>query len=598
MGDGTGLESRVLQLEGRVEELRRRLEAVEGLRAAAQPVAEGAGRSRAAPVAVPAATAAAAAAASPVPAVAGGWSGSSLLARVSTICFLLVVALGLRTVADSGAISPAAGAGAGLGYAAALMLTGWVLYGRRSELAPVFAICGAVLLCSIVVETYAHFGSLPGAAAYGALGATAVVMAALGERHRTPVPGTIGVLGALLSGVALSVPHPSFAPLAVLFLVVSAIGAVVSRRLKGDWVGWAAFLLSSLVLSIWAVRLRVSLSGGDPSGTLPGAQWFPPLVWLFALFWLGQSLVGLLRPPRPLPSLLSMVLPALGAAVAFSAGLQVAAARGDARAHGLAGLLLAAVLVGVAAWTGLKGGGGAPALNAYAVAAVVLFGLGFSAATGSFLGALPLLSLTAFGFAVLSVRWESGGARLVSYLLQIVVALALAGTLLAGGAAGASPGLAIAASLVLALTAFGHYRWCRSHAPAQGSLVFRFLGSGDRCSLALLTASLAGGFFLLRTVAFLMLGGDAAQSRDVFLSAQSLILNVAGVVLFALAARGRSRELRTLAILVTLVGAAKVFLYDLIAIHGISRLASVFSFGLLAAVASLVLGRWQRREPS
>jgi hypothetical protein len=187
---------------------------------------------------------------------------------------------------------------------------------------------------------------------------------------------------------------------------------------------------------------------------------------------------------------------------------------------------------------------------------------------------------------------------MVSYLLQIFVALALGGTLLAGGATAASPGLAVTASLVLALSALGHYRWCRRHAPAQGSLVFRFLGSGDRCSIALLTASLAGGFFVLRTAAFLLLGGEASRSRDVLLSAQSLIINLAGVLLFALAARGRNRSLRTLAILVTLVGAAKVFLYDLIAVHGVSRLASVFSFGLLAAVASVVLGRWQRREIS
>ncbi|HWR98276.1 MAG TPA: DUF2339 domain-containing protein, partial [Candidatus Methanoperedens sp.] len=288
MGDATGLEARVLDLEDRVEELRRRLAAIEGPRVAAV----------AATVAAPAAARPAPPAASPSVAAAGagGWSGSSLLARVSTVCFLLVVALGLRTVADSGAISPAAGAAAGLGYAAVLILAGWLLYARRSELAPVFAICGAALLCSIVVETYAHFGSLPAAAAYGALGTTALVMAALGERHRTPLPGTIGVLGALLSGIALNVPRPAFAALAALFLVVSAIGAVVSRRLKGDWVGWTAFVLSALVLSIWAVRIRVSLGGGDPAGQLPGAQWFPPLVWLFALFWLGQSLAGILRP--------------------------------------------------------------------------------------------------------------------------------------------------------------------------------------------------------------------------------------------------------------------------------------------------------------
>ncbi len=588
MGDAVSLESRILELEGRVEELGRRLESLEGRRVAASLAAEpakvGAAKVEPAPSAEPAL-------------VPAGWSGSSLLARVSTVCFLLVVALGLRTVADSGAISPAVGAIAGLGYAAVLMLVGWVQYSRRNDLAPVFAVCGAVLTCSIVVETYTHFGSLPGAAAYLALGATAIFMTALGERHGTPLPGAIGVLSVLVSGLALAVPHPSFAPLLALFLATSAAGVPVSRRLKGDWIGWTAFAFSALVLSIWAVRLRVSMSGADAAGPLAGASWFPPLVWLFAIFWLGQSLVGILRPPRPLPSLLSLALPSLGAAVAFTSGLQVAAAQGDARAHGVAGLLLAAALVGVAAWAGLRGGGGAPALNAYAVAAVVLFALGFSAATGSLLGSLPLLSITAFAFAVLSVRWESGGARLVSYLLQIVVALALAATLLSGDGASAPPALAAAASLVLALSALAHYRWCRRHAPAAGSLVFGFLGSGDRCAVALLTSSLAGGFFLLRTAAYLILNAGTPQARDTFLSAQSLIINVSGILLFALATRSRSRELRTLAILVTLVGAAKVFLYDLIAVHGISRLASVFSFGLLAATASVVLGRWQRREP-
>lgn len=590
MRDAMSLESRVLELEERVEELRRGLEALGAGRrpAVATPV----------PVASPPTLQPSTPAAVVAPAVGAGWSGSSLLARVSTVCFLLVVALGLRTVADSGAISPGVGAAAGLGYAAVLMLAGWVQYSRRSDLAPVFGVCGAVLLCSIVVETHARFGSLPGAAAYVALGGTALFMTLLGERFRTPLPGAVGVLAVLLSGLALSVPNPAFAPLAALLLATSAAGVPVSRRLKGDWIGWSTFAVSALVLSVWAVRVRVSLSGADPAGPPAGTEWFPPFVWFFALFWLAQSLVGILRPPRAVSSLLSVALPSLGAAVAFTAGLQVAAAQGDARAHGAAGLLLAAALVGLAAWTGLRSRGGAAALNAYAVAAVVLFALGFSAATGSLLGALPLLSITAFAFAVLSVRWESGGARLVSYLLQIFVALALAGTLLVGGVTGAAPGLAAAASLVLALSAFAHYRWCRSHAPAQGSLVFRFLGSGDRCSIALLTSSLAGGFFLLRTAAYLFVGGGDPASRDAFLSAQSLILNLSGVVLFAMAAGSRSRELRTVAILVTLVGAAKVFLFDLIAVHGVSRLASVFSFGLLAAVASVVLGRWQRREPS
>jgi len=69
------------------------------------------------------------------------------------------------------------------------------------------------------------------------------------------------------------------------------------------------------------------------------------------------------------------------------------------------------------------------------------------------------------------------------------------------------------------------------------------------------------------------------------------------MALFVLAGSRRSKELRSVAILVTLVGAAKVFTYDLVALEGIARVASVFSFGLLAALASVVLGRWQRRDP-
>ncbi|MGW8179364.1 MAG: hypothetical protein ACWGQW_11475, partial [bacterium] len=99
---------------------------------------------------------------------------------------------GLRTVADSGLIGPGTGAVAGLVYASSLMLAGWVQYARRSHLAPVFAICGVLLLCSIVVETHSHFGSLGSLPAHAILAVAVLAMTALGERFRTPVPGTIG----------------------------------------------------------------------------------------------------------------------------------------------------------------------------------------------------------------------------------------------------------------------------------------------------------------------------------------------------------------------------------------------------------------------
>jgi hypothetical protein len=599
MPNTRSLEERIGDLEGQLGALRLRLERVES--------GAGAGAPR---LRVPAETTAIATA-QPRRAVQpqadeldgeegiARWAGTStLLPRVSTVSFLLVAALALRTLTDSGVVGPQSGAFAGVAYAASLMVAGWVLFSRRSVLAPVFAVCGALLLCSIVVETHTHFASLSTAAAFGALGATCLFMTVLGERSKTALPGVVGVLGTAFAGVALTVPNPKFAPLLVLLLGASSLGILVSRRLKGDWVGWTLFVLSSLTLLIWSVRIKICLSSTCYVEPVPGAVWFPYLTNGFALLWAGQALVGLLRPPRPRPSALSLILPALGCAVAYVATLQVAAGNGTVRGLGVTGLLVAAALVAVAAWAGLRGGGGAAALNAFAVAAVVLFAFGFSSATGSFLGALPFLSFTAFGLALLSQRWQSGGTRAISYFLQVGVGVALTALLVTGGRTKASPGIAALAAGALALAGLLHHRWCRSHSPPEGSIAFAFIGAGDRCAVALLTSSLAGAFFLLRTGAFLFLSSRMADAGNAFGGAQSVIITVAAMALFALAASRRSTELRSVAILVTLVAAAKVFFYDLVALQGVARVVSVFSFGLLAAVASVVLGRWQRRDPS
>jgi len=610
MGSARGLEERIGELEEQLVAMRLRLERVEAGVGGAQPHVQAATAAAIAAVRSPAAEQLPvteqppAAELPPTVAAAGeggiaGWAGtSSLLPRVSTVSFLLVVALALRTLTDSGVVGAQAGAFAGVVYAASLMLTGWVLYGRRNVLSPVFAVCGALLLCSIVVETHTHFGSLSTVAAFGALGATSLFMTLLGERSKTALPGVIGVLGAAFAGVALTVPDPQFAPLLTLLLAVSILGIPVSRRVKGDWVGWTIFVFSSLSLLVWSVRIKVSLAPDCPPGDLAGTVWFPYLVNGFALLWVCQSLVGLLRPPRPRPSLLSLALPVLGCTVAFYASLQVASAEGTVRSLGVTGLLVAAGLVVMAAWSGLRGGGGAAALNTFAVAAVVLFAFGFSSATGSLLGALPFLSFIAFVLALFSDRWQSGGTRVISYFLQTGVAVALTLLLVVGGQTAASPGIAALAAGALAVTGLLHHRWCRRHAPPVSSLAFAYLGSGDRCAVALLTAALTGGFFLLRTGAFVALSSRMADVRDAFGGAQSVIITLAAMALFALASSRRSTELRSVAILVTLVGAAKVFFYDLMAVQGVARVVSVFSFGLLAAVASLVLGRWQRRGRS
>jgi hypothetical protein len=107
--------------------------------------------------------------------------------------------------------------------------------------------------------------------------------------------------------------------------------------------------------------------------------------------------------------------------------------------------------------------------------------------------------------------------------------------------------------------------------PPEGSLTFAFIGAGDRCAAALLTASLAGCFFLLRTGAYLVVSSHVADYRNTFLGVQSVIITVAAMALLALAAARRSTELRSVGILVTLIGAGKVFFYDLVAVQGWPR---------------------------
>ena len=65
-------------------------------------------------------------------------SRASLFPRLATLCFLMVVALILRTITDNGIVNPLLGMGLGMGYAAALMVAGWYQYRRSSSLAPVF----------------------------------------------------------------------------------------------------------------------------------------------------------------------------------------------------------------------------------------------------------------------------------------------------------------------------------------------------------------------------------------------------------------------------------------------------------------------------
>src|SRR5262245_40231052 len=158
--------SQLQDLRGQVERLRARVDALEG-RVAPEPTAP--------------------ASSSPVAAAedSGSWvRHSGALRRLATVSFVLVVALVLRTLADVGVLDASLGAWLGIGYAGLLMLVGWQRFAADRPDQRVFTLCGALLLCALVLETHLRFSWLSATAAHGLLVAGLAAAALLGLRYR------------------------------------------------------------------------------------------------------------------------------------------------------------------------------------------------------------------------------------------------------------------------------------------------------------------------------------------------------------------------------------------------------------------------------
>ncbi|MFU8858687.1 MAG: hypothetical protein ACNA8S_16995, partial [Deferrisomatales bacterium] len=207
--------------------------------------------------------------------------------------------------------------------------------------------------------------------------------------------------------------------------------------------------------------------------------------------------------------------------------------------------------------------------------------------------AVPLLSAAALGLGVLSRRWESGGTRVASYVLQIGAAVwaAASGAVAAGGAV-AGPAAAAGGG---ALLAWGHYRWCRSSPPSPGSWFFTRVDRTDDGAVVLLLSCLVLAFAALRVLVFPWVAAAFLDVGGAFQGAQSVILHLSAVALVVGALRRRSAELRAVGLLVTGIAGAKAFLYDLLAVRGVPLVVSVLVFGACAGVIAMLLRRWPSR---
>ena len=124
------------------------------------------------------------------------------------------------------------------------------------------------------------------------------------------------------------------------------------------------------------------------------------------------------------------------------------------------------------------------------------------------------------------------------------------------------------------------------------------LNKNDRGASVLLIAALFSGFFTMRVGLYQTLDFLHTATHSAFGGAQSVLINVTAGVLLWLSLIRRNKELRNVAVVITVIGAGKVFLMVMVQLKGMSLMISVFTFGLLAALASLVLGRWNKSTES
>ncbi len=521
------------------------------------------------------------------------WAGrASLFPRLATLCFLMVVALILRTITDNGIVNTLLGMALGMGYAAALMMAGWYQYRRGSSLAPVFVACGALLMSSIVVETHARFRSLPLVPAYWTLMATGAGMAFVSRQFTVFLPVSVGTLGMCLAGAAIDYPDPFFPYLFMILLTANFLGYYAGTLKRCGWLRWTVLVVTLAMFLLWGMRLQaVAVRKAAPALTL-AAGWFLPVLAVVSISFLAIAALGIVRSRREQVSAFDFCLPTINAVGSYlAARVVVSEADGTALALSVVAILFALLHFGAAFWLAMRGIEGVPGTNSFVVAGCALLGLAVPAALGSVLIAAPVLGAAALGVAVLSDRWGSGAIRATSYLLQVYAVMSLALYFLSSDLASV-PLAGTVPAAALAAAALGHYRWRRRHAPPAGSPLFGTYDTQDLSGAVTLLAALTGAFFLLRGIAWRLLPGGPG-GPDLFQCAQSIIINLAALGLGLYAFRARNRELRNVAILVIAVGAVKST-SDLLGTKGVPLVLSVFSFGLAAAVQSITLSRWQK----
>jgi uncharacterized membrane protein len=266
-----------------------------------------------------------------------------------------------------------------------------------------------------------------------------------------------------------------------------------------------------------------------------------------------------------------------------------------ATTFGWVAMVAAIAHLAIAWWLAHRVEEGNVGTTSFAIAGGLLLAFSAPMAIGHAVIASALVALLAIAMAWLSKRRSNTGLRLASYLLQFYACSALVYLLWSTDGTRPSVVGAISSGL-LATIAFVHYFWSRRNPPVAGESLLHSLNKNDRVAGLLLIAALFSGFFTMRVGLYQTLDFLHAATRSNFDGAQSVLINVTAIVVLWMSLLRHNKELRNVAVLLIVIGAGKVFLMDMVSIKGMPLMAGVFTFGLVAAFASFVLGRWNKSD--
>ena len=391
---------------------------------------------------------------------------SALLPRISTICFLMVVALILRTITDNQIVNTQAGSILGMTYAGVLILLGWRLYAKKSRLAPVFPGCGILLLFSIVLETHSRYESLSTNAAYAILFLAGATVFALSIRHRASILICLGVPGTAAVAMTIDFPYPPYSLLSLLLLSAVVAASYAFKQQMCRYLRWFILVLSACFWLLWSLKMDTLPTCAEPIAEAMDPNWFFPMLFVFWGVYLITVVLNVLKKDLQL-AFFESIIPTVTAIGVFGAGYTAFSSWFDNDMWFYVLLVVIATLhLALAWWLARRDREKSSGVNVFILAGACLIVM-TTATVFKHLGyILPIWSASALGLALLSAYLHNEGVRITSYFLQIttcVVAIA-SGTVLVPSEAPFAAGIA---AISLCLFSLIQYTWSRSHPPAQ-----------------------------------------------------------------------------------------------------------------------------------